>query len=371
MSALALADAAGLSMNMVRFAERGLRVPRVATLRRIARQLDLSRAESDKLIRLAALARAPAADQDALTGPSIPGLVLWKYLPEALYRVDHELLGLAPANPDRLYVDVCSAAAALLAWEALVRQPPTAAQRKALIRQIDDAAQTRPANLPQPVTDLFCTRDVLASATAPHVWRTLLFGTRRDAARAVHRLRRWSYYIGISNGDRAAASFVFRDAAVNAACGVAGVSIDALTSVTDALILDTLWTSAGLAEWAGGPPDYGYYVHPGAIRSLGLLYKMTPESMRADLAKAERDPRTAAVLPFMLAGEYLRTVGDFLFLCERFPRHPRVATAFCGEGWSETLAKYRPRALELERVLREEVAARRAAAASRPQPPTP
>lgn len=173
-SAIALSRAAGMGKVYVTQVETGKARPKSATVDKLADALGLSDAERQEFHRLARRAGEPSHVVEALTGPAIPGLAMWKHLPELLYaRRDprHDWLVYAA---DDVLTHAVPAIGSLLAWAAL---------KHGIVKRLR-------AGLPgesSVSSRLFATAGL---------WRSYVFRDRRSTARLARLVERWTYTPG-------------------------------------------------------------------------------------------------------------------------------------------------------------------------------
>lgn len=297
-SAAALAKAAGLSYNYISIVERGELRPKSPTVDRIADALKLPDAKRRDFHWIVKTAGEPASVRQALTGSAIPGLAVWRYLPEFLYAVSHPEPEPWQVIPDEMYGDTVRAVASLLAWVHLSQSGPTRSQGQRLTRRALTAAKhsanlTRgfeefaaPQHLPRIQQDIAAEAALDLSAS----WRAELFGDPRVAKRLVNLLSRWAY---VHAGHPSAITVRFRKPSLQDNLGFEAIWPELVINVHSALVGSRLWRQLDLGERVGLgatwpeitvslPPSYAddlrmvlEYERPPALRDAGkrwLLY---------------------------------------------------------------------------------------------------
>lgn len=192
LSALALARAAGLSMNVVRNVERGLRRPQVATVKKLASALELPKRDREDLVRLAGLSRVPA---EARAATAVPGVEVWRFLPALLF--DDRLMerGVAEFVPtDELLPDVVTTLASVLGAVALHRGMLSGKRLSAMRRVRDDLLAGLAGDSESPRDGTFHHSDLVATrARLVMDWRSCLFGDEKTARALARLLAHWNF----------------------------------------------------------------------------------------------------------------------------------------------------------------------------------
>lgn len=346
-SARALALCAGVSDSDLRKYERGYLRPRWPTAQRLIRALRLTASERAEFTRLWHAAGIPPAVREATAGLAVPGLVLWKHLPEALYALPHKTFGLVPPLPDRLIADLVMAAAALLGYHhARAARPdsPTVAALRGALNEIG-TCQNLPGFAAEPL------RRLAASGQLVPRWHAILFAGAPSVRQAVRPLARWTYYTGFGPAAEPRVSFEPR-ALPPGDWPSEHVTADWWARVFSALTLDVLWRLLDLDAHFGGPPDYGYYCLPGLQFVFSRLLEFEPAQLRRRLAPPP------APIPFDSLVQYYE-VQQADCLCQdagfasQLRAAPDYAAACLGDGWSASLDQAVARAAELRPLLRE------------------
>jgi len=345
-------------MNVVRNIERGLRLPRLATIRRLARELKLGGSESDELVRLAALAHTPPEAKEALSGPPVAGLVLWKHLPAALYSLPHGERGSLPPAADRVLPEVVCAGAALLGYYAASVSEPQPAILNALRTAADELAEVQPSLLYPP--KMLAVQAV--SARLVDRWHGLLFAAPRPVSKAIRVISRWDYSTGFSVHSDARLLFTYRDAPATY-FPQEPARPAWLERAYNGLTLEALWTLLGFAARFHAGPDLAFYSIPDFKLTLKELEALDLATLprRLDLPPGQvAPPGVAEYLYHWENAVALQRDGAFI---AHLRAGPRFAEACLGPDWNDRLNRAAARAAELGEVL--SAAARRRSAAAR------
>lgn len=364
-SAAELGRRANLSASHIAMFERGEVLPRWRTAARLADALRLHGPERDDFFRAIDAAAKPRSVRQSTEGLAIPNLAVWKHLPAALYRVRHDLPGLAPVQPDRVLAETVPAAGALLAWAELLRKPPNRKQRQAVRDQVARAIdEERPTGWPEPLVSALRTPVGIASAIAPDAWQSLLFATDRATVTCASRLRHWRYASGVVPIEAPVIGFTFKDRQLRERCSVDGIESELIVRLHNALALDHLWAIADLAGLAKGEPEFDYYSTPTLHVLVDKLLSQDLDAVRAKFGAIDWQSPTEAVLHVVELVSHVRLVRIATFV-QRVRERRAVARWLLGSGWPGLLKRILDRARTLEQVLRETTPA-----ASTAQPPS-
>lgn len=251
LSAKALSRISGLTVSYVSRAERGELNPSADAVKQIAAALNLTSDERDALLHAAVVSAQPAA-AEALA-PPIPASVVWRYLPAAILKVEHD----APEPPE-VYMDdtlarVTPALAALLGWIVLHSQPPSEAQLKRLRTSAEavmsgqrERMRREARGLARSESDLPAQLQpaAVAKAALPYIWRSAVMA--HGAERLLARVRYWRY-LNVAGG-----RLLVELAEPDAANGFSWINPDLAARCYDALAAARLWSLTGLADQYAG-----------------------------------------------------------------------------------------------------------------------
>lgn len=343
---MALARRAGLSVNYVSIFERGERLPRWKTARLLADALDATEEERVEFFRLIDGAAKPEAAQIATAGLAIPGLIVWKHLPEILFALPHSQRGLLPPAADRVLPDLVAAGAALLGYRAAVVGEPRAGTLDKLRAAVDDLAVHETTAVSPPAVTAPCA----VSARLVDHWHGLIFATPGAVQRAVRALARWEYSTGFSSLSDGRLRFSFHGDPVPA-LPQESVRASWLEHAYNGLTLERLWSLLGLASRFGVLPDFGFYHWPDfrvALKELeNLDLAALPE--RLNLPRGQLSPdRVAVYLDAWETAFALQQDGAFL---DRLRVGPAFSEACLGPDWQTRLDSAAARAAELGALL--------------------
>lgn len=350
-SAAQLCRLAGLSPTYVSDLECGKARPRSATVDRLADAMKLTDVERAEFHRRVKTAGEPATVRDAIAGPPVASLIVWRHLPEPLFQVTHDLPGPAPVNADRMFRDVVPAAAALLGWDALVRAPLPAVMRRQIERLIRDAIRRAKETLPFHVAGAEWLRPdhQVVSAVLPDCWRSLVFRDRRSAGAAARRLGQWVYGTGLTAVGEGWLSFRFVDARVNAQIGVETVESAVITRVHDALVVDHLWDELGLLGKFNAAPTFHHY-YLAVSPELRALVDWRPLEFDP-VQRAREAPADEHLFAMLLDVEQAISRVRLVYFLRRIAERPRVAEWILGDNWRGELERLTARAVEVESML--------------------
>lgn len=256
-SAAALSRNARIALAHAASIERGSFCPTWRTAARLADALHLRGPEREEFFCLVDAAGKPTAVGEAIyeryARPAVPGLVLWKHLPAALFSVEHDDIALFDLTADDLVADLVRALGPLLGWLHLRNREPRAAQLRRL-RTAAKRAFDQSLHLPQvvpnvgPITPTRAACD--AASVLPRAWRNELFARRQSTARLVLPLRKWAYFPRGSRGLARVGAWL-RDGELNIAYSFSYLTVDPIINVHDALVADRLWSLLDLASAFG------------------------------------------------------------------------------------------------------------------------
>jgi transcriptional regulator with XRE-family HTH domain len=266
LSAAALSKRAGLSTNYVSILERGEARPKSDTVRRLADALALEPADRARLFSEAKLAGEPTEVGQAIYEryeyPAVPGLVLWKHLPAALFSVAHDDIVLFDLTAEDLVADLVRALGSLLGWLRLRAAAPGRAQLRRL-RTVAHRAFDQSLHLPEVVPNLGPINPMRAACDAasvlPRAWRNELFSRRDTTARLVLPLRKWAYFPRGFRGPPRLGAWL-RDERLNSAYSFSYVVPEFVINAHDALVANRLWSLLDLTSAFGvtGPSAQEY-----------------------------------------------------------------------------------------------------------------
>ncbi len=199
LSAMALARKAGLSVNYVSVFERGERLPRWDTARKICEALEVTLPEQQEFFRLVDLAGKPPIAQQLTLGLGHlgVGIAAWHYLPRLLEEVEHSLIHPSMLSSDVLLFDVVGGLASSLAWLALIMKGATRTQcdtMTAFARKRFELASDFTELYPRAFGTRNASHGVIDTASAlPSIWRDQAFASPGSSAKLTRLLHRWSY----------------------------------------------------------------------------------------------------------------------------------------------------------------------------------
>jgi len=256
-SAAALSRKARIALAHAASIERGSFCPTWRTAARLAGALHLCGPEREEFFCLVDAAGKPTAVEETIyeryVREPVPGVVLWKHLPAALFSVEHDDIVLFDLTADDLVADVVRALGSLLAWVHLRNREPGSTQFRRL-RTAAKRAFDQSLHLPEVVPVLGPINPTRAACDAasvlPRAWRNELFARRQTTARLVLPLRKWAYHPrGFPAPARVGAWL--RDERLNMAYSFTRLTVETIINVHDSLVADRLWSLLNLTSTFG------------------------------------------------------------------------------------------------------------------------
>lgn len=291
MSALELSRLAGLGVNYVRTIEKDDRCPREDQVKKLVRALDLPPSEEVEFYQAWQRSGVSEETREALAGLALPGLVLWKHFPEALYSVEHDATWLFPLAQDMAFFHAVTSCGSLLSCVPLLRHPPPnrvlKGIRKSAERIIDEPQYEGIVNLPG-------MREHIIGLALPSFWRAELFGTKAQAERRTRQLSQWAYKVKDFGQLKGEITVEFSDNDQNERWGVRDAKPEDVVSWHDAMIAHLLWEPLGLAE-DFAPLDVSFYRArcSTAVIVLEALKASPDELEKSILERIEKDGPSA------------------------------------------------------------------------------
>lgn len=343
-SARAFALDAGLSDSHVGKFERGEHRPRWKTAQRIMKALKLSPAEREEFKRHWAAAGTPETVQAATVGPAIPGLAVWKHLPEALWKLPHEIAGGPPPVADRALQGIVPAAAAVLGYLA-AEDESAEAQLAELDAQVEHIAALE---VPFPPNDKAA---YALSAGLVERWHRFVFGSQRAASRHARRFASWRYRSGFSTLSEPRVTFKF---AGDPPCLATEPPVRAawLENAYNAMTLAILWKRLDLEARFQSKPHLSYYYLPFGLQRL---LSEDPRALRRRLARGDGPFDIQKAHEWLFDFEHAYGAhGDAVFLASlrNFPEY----AATCFRDDAPRLEEVAQLAAELRQIIAEEEA---------------
>lgn len=345
-STRALAKRAGVSHSYVATLERGEVRPGWATARRLMRALDLNPQEAEEFTRLWTAAGTPAPAREVAAGPAVPGLVIWRHLPELLYRIEHSVTGVAPTNPDSVIRSLVPAACGMLSYLALT-SPPDDDAIKTLVGTARAALEDRRrADAAGEISRIFGP-SYWVSARLLTAWHSVLFERRRNALRTASLLSSWRFDSGLST--KGHLTLTAREP--SSADSVVRVDSDSIASVHEALCLSKLFqiVQRDVPELAGESADLSCC--PAVLTEKFMIdplldHASLARTMRAALATAPPDwrkqlPTVPEALLWAFECDLWAARIAFAEFALRVERDPLVAKWLFGDAWRITLVQLR------------------------------
>lgn len=286
-TALQLSKRAGYGVNYVRNVERGLRQPSPQAAVQMAEALDLSPEEREEFFRRYDAAGKTPEIQAATAGPAVPGIVLWRHLPELLHEIPHDAPASLYLDRDQVMVDVVRAAASLLAWVALTVRPPTQDELDLLRNHIREIEHEPPPW--SSLSALFTGAQVrlppypegYALTTLPRQWREILFRDRETAQTLVGMLSGWAYHPPQNADEEPALGMFFRDIRLKSN-DFSNISPSEVTNIHDGMILCRLLSLLAVEL----PSVVPFFSRTALVREQQSLLSTTLADIRRQIVEA-------------------------------------------------------------------------------------
>jgi hypothetical protein len=215
--------------------------------------MELSPTERIELRRRAMIAGEAG---DVLTGLAIPGLAVWKHLPELLFNsVKHGQAELWQGDPDAVLVDTVRGGASLLCWIGTRLAPLKPSQEEELrahAAAVFSKSLELGASVPTP-EQRWGESEAAADAVAvlPFIRRAQLFASHAWTRNAVRALVYWGHTGGVPLGaafEPPSLSFDFRSNELHTRLAFEFVPVETVIQTHDTMVAFLLWDRLGLAK---------------------------------------------------------------------------------------------------------------------------